>query len=58
MFVKKHQMKPFGKKEIKEFYLMLCSAKSRSFYRKSNALVMAYDPYEIDEYFRKQEWGI
>lgn len=58
MFVKKHQMKPFGKKEIKEFYLMLFTAKSRSFYRKSNALVMAYDPYEIDEYFRKQEWGI
>jgi hypothetical protein len=58
MFVKKHAQKPFDKHIIKEFYRMLFTAKSRSFYRRSTALVMAYNPYEIDEYFRKQEWGI
>ena len=58
MFVKKHSASPFDAKVIKEFYRMLFTAKSRSFYRKSTALVMAYNPYEIDEYFRRQKWGI
>ena len=58
MFVNKHQIKRFDKKEIKEFYRMLFTANSRSFYRKSTAVAMAYNPYEIDEYFRKQKWGI
>lgn len=58
MFYNKHKMERFNKKVIKEFYLLLFTANSRSFYRKSNAVVMAYNPYEIDEYFRKQKWGI
>lgn len=58
MFVTKNKMTPFDKKAIKEFYMMLFTAKSRSFYRKSTAIVKAYNPYEIDEYFRKQDWGI
>ena len=38
--------------------MLLFTANSRSFYRKSNAVVMAYNPYEIDEYFKKQNWGL
>ncbi len=37
-----------------EFYNLLFTANSKDFYRKSLAVLLAYNPYEIDEYFKKQ----
>lgn len=45
----------------KEFYDLLFTANSNDFYRKSTAVLLAYNPYEIDEYAKKQnifQWGI
>ena len=38
----------------KEFYDLLFTANSNDFYRKSYALKLAYNPYEIDDYFKRQ----
>ena len=57
MFINRNKQQAFKKKEIKEFYNLLFTANSKSFYRKSTALVLALDPYEIDEYFKKQIVG-
>lgn len=38
----------------KEFYDLLFTVNSKEFYQKTYALMMAYDPYEIDNYFKKQ----
>lgn len=39
---------------VKEFYDLLFTANSKSFYQKSYAVLVAYNPYEIDEYAKKQ----
>ena len=57
MFINRGKQQPLKKKEIKEFYNLLFTANSKSFYRKSTALVLALDPYEIDEYYKKQILG-
>lgn len=38
----------------KEFYDLLFTANSSDFYRKSTAVLLAYNPYEIDEYAKKK----
>lgn len=40
---------------MKSFYDLLFTAKSNNFYRMSYALLVAYDPYEIYEYAKKQK---
>lgn len=37
-----------------EFYNLLFTANSKDLFRKSYALLMAYDPYEINKYYEKQ----
>lgn len=39
---------------INEFYDLLFTANSKDFYRKSTAVLLAYNPYEIDDYAKKQ----
>lgn len=41
-------------KEKEEFYSLLFTANSKDFYRRSVAVVEAYNPYEIDEYAKKK----
>ena len=36
-----------------EFYELLFTVNSKDFYRKSTAVLLAYNPYEIDEYAKK-----
>lgn len=38
----------------KEFHELLFTCENEDFYRKSVALVLAYDPYEIEKYYKKQ----
>lgn len=41
--------------ELKEeFHNLLFTAESKDLFRKSYALLMAYDPYEINKYYEKQ----
>lgn len=40
--------------ERKKFYDLLFTVNNKDFFKKSYALMMAYDPYEIDNYFKKQ----
>lgn len=39
---------------MNEFYDLLFTANSKDFYRKSTAVLLAYNPYEIDDYAKKQ----
>ena len=43
------------KKVIREFYSLLFTANSKSFYQKSYAVMVAYNPYEIDEYAKSKK---
>lgn len=54
MMVKRNQVEKLGSLEMNEFYDLLFTANSKDFYRKSTAVLMAYNPYEIDEYVKKQ----
>ncbi len=54
MLVKKKEKETVSKEEIEAFYELLFTAQNRDFYRRSVALVQAYNPYEIDDYFKKQ----
>ena len=58
MLIAKYKQEKMDNKVLKEFYRMLFTANSASFYRKSTAVVLAYNPYEIDEYFKKQVVGV
>jgi hypothetical protein len=58
MLINKYKIEKVDNKTLKEFYKLLFTANSSSFYRRTNALVMAYDPYEIDDYFKKQIVGV
>ena len=53
MLVKKNEQTLVDKNLVLEFYNMLYTANNSDFYRKSIALLEAYNPYEIDEYFKK-----
>ena len=53
MLVKRNEQEALDKLVIIDFYNMLFTANNPDFYRKSVALLEAYDPYEIDKYFKK-----
>jgi len=53
MLVQKNMKEPISSDDKREFYDFLFTANSKSFYAKSVALVLAYNPYEIDTYFKK-----
>ena len=40
---------------LNDFYNLLFTAKSNNYYKMSYALLVAYDPYEIYEYAKKQK---
>ena len=54
MMVKRKNVELIDNDIIKEFYELLFTANSKDFYRKSTAVLLAYDPYEIDEYAKRQ----
>lgn len=53
MMVCKMKNSEVDKNEINEFYNLLFTINSKDFYKKSYALLNAYDPYEIDTYAKK-----
>ena len=55
MMVKRDSIKVVDNVTMKQFYDLLFTAKSNNFYRMSCALVLAYNPYEIYEYAKKQK---
>ena len=50
----KNNEKPILIEDRKKIYNLLFTANSKSFIKKTYALLTAYNPYEIDEYFKKQ----
>lgn len=54
MIVQKRSVTMVDNKTIFEFYDLLFTAVSKDFYRKSTAVLLAYDPYEIYEYAKKK----
>lgn len=52
MLVKKNETEEVDKNDVLEFYNLLFTANNNDFYRKSIAVKEAYDPYEIDDYFK------
>lgn len=55
MLVHKNKSVEVGKDEIKDFYDLLFTANSKDFYRASTAVAEAFNPYQIDEYFKKKK---
>ena len=55
MMLKRNNLKIVDKVTMKEFCDLLFTAKSNNFYRMSYALLVAYNPYEIYEYAKKQK---
>ena len=55
MMVQRNNQKIVDSVSMKEFYDLLFTAKSNNFYRMSYALLVAYNPYEIYEYAKKQK---
>lgn len=54
MFIKKNGVQKLEDEIMKNFYQLLFTARSKDFYRKSTAVLLAYNPYEIDDYAKKQ----
>lgn len=54
MMIKRNSHEKISSLEMNEFYDLLFTANSKDFYRKSTAVLLAYNPYEIDEYAKKQ----
>ncbi len=54
MLLKKNSTEKIDNTKIKDFYELLFTARSNNFYFKSTAVLLAYNPYEIDDYFKKQ----
>ncbi len=55
MMLKRDNLKVVDSVTMKDFYDLLFTAKSNNFYRMSYALLIAYNPYEIYEYAKKQK---
>ena len=53
MMFAKNKKAPLDAEQAQEFYNMLFTANSKDFYRRSFALLSSPNPYEVDEYFRK-----
>lgn len=54
MMVCRCKMEMVDTKIKEEFVHLLFTANSKDFYRRSTAVLLAYNPYEIDEYVKKQ----
>ena len=55
MLVKKTRVEEVPKEIIEGFYSLLFTCNSTDFYRASVALLEAFNPYQIDDYFKKQQ---
>lgn len=55
MFVKKGTKEDVTDEDKSNFYKLLFTANSGTFYQKSYAVAVAYNPYEIDEYAKKMK---
>ena len=55
MMLKRDSVKLVDSLTKNEFYNLLFTAKSNNFYRMSYALLVAYNPYEVYEYAKKQK---
>ena len=55
MMIARTKKEKVDKKVIREFYSLLFTANSKSFYQKSYAVMVAYNPYEIDEYAKSKK---
>lgn len=53
MMFQKNKRAPLDGKTAQEFYNLLFTANSNDFYRKTYAYLMAHNPFEVDEYFKK-----
>lgn len=53
MMLKRKSTEVVDNNLLSEFYNLLFTANSKDFYRKSFAVLSAYNPYEIDEYAKK-----
>ena len=54
MLVSKNNKETIKIEVKEEFYNLLFTANSKDLYKRSCALLMAYDPYQIDKYYEKQ----
>lgn len=54
MLVQKNSKDKVSNEELEKFGDLLFTANSKSFYQKSYAVLVAYNPYEIYEYAKKQ----
>lgn len=55
MMVQRNNKEQVDKSILNDFCDLLFTAKSKTFYQKSYAVLVAYNPYEIDEYVKKQK---
>lgn len=55
MFIKKTAKDKVSEDEKNDFYNLLFTANSKTFYQKSYAVAVAYNPYEIYEYAKKMK---
>jgi len=53
MMFAKNKRSPLDANQAQEFYNMLFTANSVDFYRRTFAILTAVNPYDVDEYFRK-----
>lgn len=58
MLIQKKNMESIDDNILNEFYDLLFTANSKSFYQKSVAVLEAYNPYEIDNYAKKIIFGV
>ena len=58
MMFAKNKRNPLDANQAQEFYNMLFTANSIDFYRRTYALLTSTNPYEVDEYFRKNMFMI
>ncbi len=53
MMFAKNKRSPLSPEEAQTFYNLLFTANSKDFYRRTYAILTSPNPYEVDEYFRK-----
>ena len=54
MLVLRTRSEKVSQEVIQNFYDLLFTANSKDFYRASTAVAEAFNPYQIDEYFKRQ----
>ncbi len=55
MLVLRNNREPVPREAIENFYDLLFTANSKDFSRASTAVAEAFNPYQIDEYFKRQK---